>query len=113
MSSGLGWFRFLGRVDPDGSRDLGWFWGLADEPLRGAEERRVQGSLAGGVDCARLPEVDMVRFYQAHACVMMFLVMPSEDVAAECAGLFDRPGTFGELRLIFLDLSRFRSGQVI
>ena len=104
MSLGLGWLRFLGWVDPDGSRDLGWFGTLADEPLRGAEKRGVERGLAGCVDCVGLPEVDLVGCHQADACVMMVLVIPGEEAAAECASLFDGLEPFGELRLVFQGL---------
>ena len=57
--------------------------------------------MAGGVDCAGLPEVDLVGRHQADACVMMVLVVPSEEAAAECAGLVDGLEPFWELRLIF------------
>jgi hypothetical protein len=55
----------------------------------------------GGVDCAGLPEVDLVGGHQADACVMMVLVIPREEAAAECAGLVDGLEPFWELRLIF------------
>ena len=74
---------------------------VADEPLRCAEERRIQGSLAGGVDCAGLPEVDLIRCHEADACVMMVARLPGEEAAAERAGLNDGLEPFGEFRLIF------------
>ena len=40
----MGWLGFLGRVDADGGRDLGWFGTLADEPLLCAEKRRIEGA---------------------------------------------------------------------
>ena len=114
MSLGLGWLRFLGWVDPDGSRDLGWFGTLADEPLRGAEKRGVERGLAGCVDCVGLPEVDLVGCHQADACVMMVLVIPGEEAATERAGLVDRPEPFGELWLIFQRLEvSLREGIVV
>ena len=74
---------------------------LADEPLRCAEKRSVERGLAGGVDCAGLPEVDLIRCHEADACVMMVARLPGEESAAECAGLNDGLEPFGEFRLIF------------
>ena len=74
---------------------------VADEPLRCAEERRIQGSLAGGVDCAGLSEVDLVGRHQADACVMMVFIIPGEEATAEGARLNDGLEPFGELWLIF------------
>ena len=100
----MGWLRFLWRVDPDSSRDLGWFGTLADESLWGAEKRGVERGLAGGVDCIGLSEVDLVGRHQGDACVMMVFVMSSEEAAAECAGLVDGLEPFWELRLVFQGL---------
>ena len=114
MSLGLGWLRFLGRVDPDRSWDLGWFGTLADDPLRGAEKRGVKCGLAGGVDCVGLPEVDLVGRHQADACVVMLFVIPGCEPAAECAGINDGFESFGEFRLIFQRLEvGLREGVVV
>ena len=77
---------------------------LADAPLRGAEKRGVKRGLAGGMDCVGLPEVDLVGRHQADACVMMVLVIPSKETAAERAGFFDGLEPFWELRLVFQGL---------
>ena len=98
---GLDWLRGLRRVDPDSGRDLWWFWGLAHKPLGRAWERRVQGSLAGGIDDVGLSEVDLVGRHQADACVMMVFVIPGCEPAAKCAGLVDRPEPFGEFGRYF------------
>ena len=97
----MGWLGVLGRVDPDRSRDLGWFGTLADEPLRRGEERSVKSGLADGVDCARLPEVGLVWCHQADASVVMLFVLPGCEPSAECAGLVDGLEPFWELRLVF------------
>ena len=95
----MGWLHLLGRVDPDSSRDLGWFGVLADKPLGCVEERGVERGLARGVDCVGLSEVDLVGCHQADACMWMVLVIPSEEATAERAGLFDGLEPFWELRL--------------
>jgi len=100
----LGWLYFLGRVDPDRSRDLRRFGVLADEPLRCAEKRSVERGLAGGVDCIGLPEVELVGGHQADACVMMVARLPGEEATAERAGLNDGPEPFGKFRLVFQGL---------
>ena len=67
----MGWLGLLWRVDPDICRDLWWFWALADEPLRRAWERSIKRDLAGGMDGAGLPDVDLIWRHQPDACVMM------------------------------------------
>ena len=74
---------------------------FAHEPLRRAEERGVEGCLAGCMDCLGLPEVDLVGCHQADTSVMMVLIVPCEEPSAEGAGLFDGCKVGGEFRLIF------------
>ena len=56
------------------------------------------------MDCAGLPEVDLVVCHQADAEVMMVFVIRGEEAAAGRAGLVDRPEPFWELGLVFQDL---------
>ena len=70
----------------------------------GAEKRRVERGLAGGVDCARLPEVDLLGCHQADACGVMVFVMPGCESAAERAGRVDGSEPSGELRPVFQGL---------
>ena len=87
---------------------------VADKPFGCFEERVVQGDLAGGVDCVGLPEVDLVGRHQADACVMMVLVIPGKESAAERACLFDGLEPFWELRLVFQGLEvGLREGVVV
>ena len=100
-------FRLVWWINPDGGRDLRWFWRLADEALWRAEEFGIQGFLACGVDTVGLPEVDLVGGHQADTSVMMVFVVPCEEPAAEGAGLVDGFEAPGEFRLI---LHRFEVG---
>ena len=66
------------------------------------------------MNCAGLPEVDLIGRHQADACVMMVLVIPSEEATAECAGLVDGLEPSWELRLIFQRLEvGLREGVVV
>ena len=91
-------------VDPNGGRDLWRFWRLADEPLGCAEKRRVERCLAGGIEVVGLTEVDLIRRHQADACVVMVLVIPSEEATAKGAGFVDGLEPFEELWLILQGL---------
>ena len=114
MSLGLDGLCVLGRIDPDSSRDLWRFWALAHKSFRRASERGVKGGLAGGMDCVGLPEVDLIGSHQADSSVVMVLVIPGEQAAAECAGLVDGLEPPGEFRLIFQGLEvSLREGVVV
>ena len=104
LSLGLGWLRLLWRVDPDSGLDFWWFWALAGEPFRRAWERSIKGDLAGGMDGVGLPEVDLIGCHQPDACVMMVLIIPGEETAAESACILDGLIPLGEFRLIFQGL---------
>ncbi len=62
---------------------------MADKPLGCVEERRVEGGLAGGVDLAGMPEVDLLGCHQADACVIIVLIILGEEATAERVGLID------------------------
>jgi len=66
------------------------------------------------MDGVGLTEVDLVGCYQANACVMVVLIIPSEEAAAERAGFVDGFEPFGKLWLIFQCLEvGFREWVVI
>jgi hypothetical protein len=53
------------------------------------------------MDGGGLTEVALVVCHQANACVMSVLMIPSEETAAERAGLIDDFEPFGKPELIF------------
>ena len=97
----MGFFGWLWWVDPDGGRDLRRFWWFVYEAFGRGEECRVECCLSRGVDFFGLPKMDLVGRHQANPGVMMVLIIPCEEPAAECANLFDGFKVFGELWLIF------------
>ena len=61
-----------------------------------------------------LAVMHLIRGHQADADVMVILVIPGEEAAAEGPGVLDATKTFGELRLIFQGLEmRLREGVVV
>jgi hypothetical protein len=60
-----------------------------------------QDVLTGGMDGVGLAVLHLVRGHQADADMMVILVVPSEEAAAEGPGILDAAETFGELRLVF------------
>jgi len=89
------------RVDPCG----GWFVGrrgrFVDEALGGFPEGDVKNCLTCGVDGIGLAVMHLVRCHQADACVVMVLVVPVEEAAAEAPGVLDAAEALGKVRLIF------------
>ncbi len=88
------------RVDPGG----GWFVGrsgrLVDKALRGIVERGIERGLTRGVNGVGLAVVHLVRRHQADTGMVMVLVVPIEEVAAEASGILNAAEALGELRLV-------------
>ena len=59
---------------------------------------RVEYGLARGQDRVRLPEVDYGRRQQAQAPVVMLVVLPMNELAAEVQGVLEAGEAVGELR---------------
>jgi len=80
----LGW-----RVDPGG----GWFewrfWRLSDEAFWVRLKGHVESFLAGCVDLVGLTVVDLVWRHQADASMVVILIIPIEEAAAEGLRIFD------------------------
>ena len=57
--------------------------------------------LASGVDGIDLTVMDLVWGHKADAGVMVVLIVPVEEAAAEASGVLDAAEAFGELRLVF------------
>ena len=73
---------------------------LVDEALRVVAERLIERELASGVDGIGLTVVYLVRCHQTDAAMVVILVVPIEEVAAEASGVLDAAKALGELRLV-------------
>jgi hypothetical protein len=102
INSGTGFRR--GRIDPCG----GWFVGrcrrFSDEAFGVFTERQVESDLASGVHGIGLAVVHLVRGHETDPGVVMVLVVPIEELAAEASGIFDAAEMFGKARLILQGL---------
>ena len=76
-------------IDPDGGGFGGWYGGLFDEALGIGVEGVVEGPLSGGVDVVGLAVVDLVGGHEAEAGMVMVLVVPGEEAAAEVLGVLE------------------------
>ena len=76
---------------------------LSDEAFRGFVEGAIEGKLAGGVDGIGLTLVHLIGGHQADAGMVMLLIVPIEEAAAEGLGVLDGAEAFWELRLVYLD----------
>jgi hypothetical protein len=92
----LGW-----RVDPGG----GWFewrfWRLSDEAFWVRLKGHVENFLAGCVDLVGLTVVDLVWRHQADASMVVILIIPIEEAAAEGLRILDAAEPLRKLGLIF------------
>ena len=74
----------------------------------------VEGLLAGGMDLVGQTVVDLVGGHQADAQMVMVLVVPVEEGAAEGLGVLDGAEPLGELGLVFQGLeAALREGIVV
>ena len=67
-------------------------------------ERVIEGVLSCGVNGVGLSIMDLVWGHQADPGVMMVLVVPVEEAAAEAFGILDAAEALGEPRLILQGL---------
>ena len=81
--------RWDGWIDPCGGWLGGRLWWLVDETLWGIAACLIEGLLACGVDGIYLAIVDLVWGHEADAGVVVVLVIPGEELAAEGLGILD------------------------
>jgi hypothetical protein len=74
-------------IDPGGGRFCRRNRRLVDEALRVVAERLIERELASGVDGIGLAVVYLVRSHQTDAAMVVILVVPIEEVAAEASGV--------------------------
>jgi hypothetical protein len=86
---------------------------LADRSRVGAEGT-IEGLLSGGMDLVGLSIVDLIRGHEADADVVVVLIVPGEEVAAELPGVFDAAEALWEPGLILQGLEvAFRERIVV
>src|SRR5208283_3501356 len=74
---------------------------LSDEAFRVSVEGAIEGVLAGGVDCVSLTVMYLIGRHQADASVVMLLIVPVEETAAERLCILDTAEALWELGLVF------------
>ena len=89
------------RIDPSCDRLCRWFGLLSDETFGVSAEGAVERYLARGVDGISLTIVHLVGRHQADAGVVMVLIVPIEEAAAERLGVLNTTETLRKLRLVF------------
>ena len=104
----------LRRVDP-GCGGFGWWvWRFIYEAVAVLRERTVERVLAGRMDGISLTEVHLVGCHQPDAAVVVILVVPIEEAAAEGSGVFDATEGLWEPGLVFQGLEvGLRVGVVV
>jgi hypothetical protein len=71
------------RIDPHGRGLDGWLGRLFDEALGIGVEGVIEGPLSGGLEVVGLAVVDLVRGHEADPGMVVVLVVPSDDAAAD------------------------------
>ena len=71
-------------------------WRLVNKALRVLAERAIECVLACGMNCIGLAVVHLVWSDQADPGVMMILIVPVEEAAAEAFGVLNAAEAFGE-----------------
>ena len=72
-----------------------------NEAFRVFSERPIERELTGGVDGLDLAVMDLVRGHQPDPGVVVVLIVPIEECAAEASGVLDAAEPFRETLLIF------------
>jgi hypothetical protein len=73
---------------------------LSDEAFRVSNEGVIESVLARGVDFVGLTVMDLIGCHQADACMVMLLIVPIEETAAERFGILDAAEALWKLRLV-------------
>ena len=101
-------------VDPDGGRFCWWLWRLFDEALGIGVEGTIEGVLSGSMDGVSLAVMDLVRGHQPETNMVMVLIVPGEELAAELACILNAAEAFWESWLVFEGLEvAFGEGVVV
>ena len=74
---------------------------LSDEAFRVSVEGAIESVLARRVDSVGLTVMDLIGCHQADAGMVMLLIVPIEEAAAERLGILDAAEALWELGLVF------------
>src|SRR5688500_18799918 len=74
-------------VDPDGRGFSRWLGRFLDEAFGIGAEGVIEGALSGGVDIVGLAVVNLVGRHEADPGMVVVLVVPGEEAAAEVLGV--------------------------
>ena len=88
-------------IDPSCDRLCRRFGLLSDEAFGVFAEGAIERDLTGGVDLFGLTVVDLVGRHQADAGMVMVLIVPIEEAAAERFGVLDATEALRKLGLVF------------
>src|SRR5271157_5661399 len=103
-----------GRVDPCGGWFGWWYWRFLDESLGIFTECLIKRDLAGHMNGVDLAIMHLVGGHQTDPGMVMVLVVPVEELAAEASGVLDTAEASWEARLILQGLEvAFRERVVV
>jgi hypothetical protein len=89
-----------GWVDPCGGWFVGRRWCFFDEAFRVFAERVIEDLLSSGVNDVDLAVMHLVRGHETDPGMVVVLVVPIEELAAETSGILHAAEAFGEAGLI-------------
>ena len=72
-----------------------------NEPLGVIDEGLIEGLLSGCIDRVGLAVMDLIWGHEAEAGMMVIVIVPIEEAAAESLGVLDAAEAFGKFRLVF------------
>src|SRR5665811_1192573 len=96
----LGCLGFRRWIDPGRDWLCRRFGLLSNEAFRVSVEGAIEDVLASGVDCVGLTVMHLIGRHQADAGMMMLLIIPIEEVAAERLGILNAAEALWKLRLV-------------
>jgi hypothetical protein len=85
-------------VDPDGRRKGHWLWHFPLEPLRMLYKGSVQNCLPFLDDLFSLSIVDILRGQESDSGMVMFSIVPEEEILTEEPGILDTAEPLRKLR---------------
>ncbi len=88
-------------IDPHGGGFSRWLGRLLDEAFGIGAEGVIEGPLSGGVDIVGLAVVDLVGRHETDPGMVVVLIVPGEEAAAEVLGVLNAAEARGEFGLVF------------
>ena len=88
-------------IDPHGGGFSRWLGRLLDEAFGIDAESVIKGPLSGGMDVVGLAVVDLVGRHETDPSMVVVLIVPGEEAAAEVLGVLNAAEALGEFGLVF------------